>query len=327
MSRIVLRLFTTARGFPAIAYNMNKVLSGKAQLLHVANLGVLYAFSGPSAADLTHYFGAVSSLNLRSRYDQFHAVLSTRGKRVPPEELLGYAQEWLKGMGYQDQPLLIFFHEDTQNHHLHIVSTDVRIDRSKIADSFDRIRGIRLLNQICGVDEQREFSAEIAPLLSYRVTSIHQLSLVLRERGYHFYQVRGQYVIRKYGITFFRLEAEKLLNGLKGASLDHARIEELHAMLQSGTLIHNPSPIAVYQKVAGNNRKRLIGYRSALSEFLERTRNISICYSLRNGALIGFTLIDHPHKQLIDGAAVMPLNELIRSHHPSPELSSGPYRR
>lgn len=119
---IVVKLFTTSLGFPAVGYNMNKVENGKAELMSYKNFGILHAFSNPVGADFEHYLGAVSSLNRRSWYAQFHAVLSVKGQAVSSEDLKNFAQAWLFEMGYSSQPYLLFFHSDTKNNHVHIVS-------------------------------------------------------------------------------------------------------------------------------------------------------------------------------------------------------------
>ena len=87
---IVVKLFTTSSGFPAVEYNMDKVERGDAELLLYKNFGIIEAFISPQAADFQHYLGAYSSLGTRSWYKQFHAVLSVKGKSLSSESLKNF---------------------------------------------------------------------------------------------------------------------------------------------------------------------------------------------------------------------------------------------
>jgi len=66
-------------------------------------------------------------------------------------------------MGYGEQPFLIVYHNDTDNNHVHMVST--RIDRTgkTISSSFENNRAIQNLNKILGLDEKQSVEFINAP--------------------------------------------------------------------------------------------------------------------------------------------------------------------
>ncbi|MFR9611382.1 MAG: conjugal transfer protein MobB [Rikenellaceae bacterium] len=72
--------------------------------------------------------------------------------RLTDEKYLELAEEYLKRMGYGDQPYIIFKHEDISRHHLHIISLRVDTQGRKINDSFEHRRSMKITR-----DLEREF--------------------------------------------------------------------------------------------------------------------------------------------------------------------------
>lgn len=320
MKKMVVKLFTTSTGFPAIRYNMDKVRDRDAQLLCMENLGVLNAYSDVKTADLEHYFGAVATQNSKSRYDQFHAVLSAPGLSMDQKAFMETAQKWLGAMGYVEQPYLVFFHTDTANRHIHIVSTDVRLDGSKISDSFDRVRAITHLNRICGVDEQADFKSDINRLLDYRCSSTDQLKILLERNGYRFFAHKDQFLIRRYGKTFLRLDAGRLSQGLSTSAPDKNRAVEIRSLIAGAMKLHSGKPFAIYESSSVKGAKKTIAYRSDLADFLHMSAGIEVCYLFSAGAVNGFVLIDHQNRQLFDGKQIMELSRFTLSPSENPSL-------
>jgi len=307
----VVRLFTKAKGFPAVSYNMEKVNTGAAELLSARNMELLKAYSFIRAIDIEHYFGAISSLNTRSHFDQFHAVLSTKGSQMDSKVFLDIAHKWLEAMGYRRQPYMIFLHTDTANRHIHIVSTDVRLDGSKISDSFDRMRAITELNRICGVDEEKLFKDDISRLIKYRCSSTAQLKLLFNQKGYRFFSHKDNFLVRKYGKTLLRIRSDALLDRLSAASPDYKRTREIQSFISSAMLIHNRYPEPLYQLGPGGAWKKIIAYRSDLADFLASAANLEVVYLFSNRTVTGFMLIDHQSAQLFAGEALMDLQRFI----------------
>ena len=76
----------------------------------------------------------VSDANPRVKKRQFHAIISVKEKSHSPEELANIAGIYLKSVGYGENSYLIYFHKDTQNNHVQIVSTRADKNGKKVND-------------------------------------------------------------------------------------------------------------------------------------------------------------------------------------------------
>ena len=136
---MIAKIMKSAHSFDAVYYNENKVKEQKAEFLTAANFqktGTNLNFL--SRNESISYFNKVSDLNTRVKNRQFHAVISTKGQEHTSEELKFIAEEYIKKMGYRDNPYLLYFHQDTDNNHVHIVSTRVDKNGEKVDDSFEK---------------------------------------------------------------------------------------------------------------------------------------------------------------------------------------------
>ena len=119
----------------AVDYNERKVAQGKAELLQMTNFGFVGAVGKYTPDDLKQYLVEYSSrINKRIRRPQFHLGISCRGDEYTKEQLVNFAHQYLREMGYAEegQPLLIYSHHDTANNHIHIVTSRVAPDGHKI---------------------------------------------------------------------------------------------------------------------------------------------------------------------------------------------------
>ena len=124
--------------FHAVGYNEHKVSKGVARLIEIQNFGSLGTFHKPTPSELVGYLQKYSSQNSRIRKPQFHVAISCKGHEMSEDELLDFAHQYLKEMGYGEsgQPLLVYSHYDTENTHLHIVTSRVE-ERFSTAMSAD----------------------------------------------------------------------------------------------------------------------------------------------------------------------------------------------
>jgi hypothetical protein len=77
-------------------------------------------------------------------------------------------------MGYAEQPYLLVFHKDTGNNHLHIVSTRIDRNGSKISSAFEHRRARTAMNQVLGYDTA----------MKYHFSTKAQFLMVLEALGY-----------------------------------------------------------------------------------------------------------------------------------------------
>lgn len=144
--------------FAGVKYNTNKVERNRGELMLTANFGALQALSNPRPQDLVNYLKMMAARNKDVSNPQFHAVLSASGAEYNKEELTKAAVLWLKEMGYGHQPYLLVFHKDTDNNHIHMVSS--RIDRNgkQINRDFEKDRSLRSINKVLGYTDALKYS-------------------------------------------------------------------------------------------------------------------------------------------------------------------------
>ena len=86
--------------FHAVGYNERKVSKGVARLLEIQNFGALGTFGKPTSEELVRYLQEYSSRNSRIQKAQFHVAISCKGHEQSESELLEFAHQYLKEMGY-----------------------------------------------------------------------------------------------------------------------------------------------------------------------------------------------------------------------------------
>jgi len=171
---MILKIFTPTAKFGGVKYNTSKIDSNKGELMKVANFGPLQAFGQLRPQDYINYLTALASLNKNVELPQFHAVISAKGHNYDKTTLTAIAENWLREMGYGEQPYLIVFHKDTGNNHVHMVSSRVDRNGEKINSAFEWKRGQQMLRRVLGY----EFA------MQYRFSTRAQFFMIMESRGY-----------------------------------------------------------------------------------------------------------------------------------------------
>ncbi|TXJ26787.1 MAG: relaxase [Chitinophagaceae bacterium] len=115
----------------ALNYNEKKVQKGIAYCLHAAN----YL---KDAKDMNFYqklagFERLNSLNERASTKTLHVSLNfDPSEKLAESKLLQIAFDYMQKIGFGEQPYLVYKHEDAGHPHIHIVSTTIKNDGSRI---------------------------------------------------------------------------------------------------------------------------------------------------------------------------------------------------
>lgn len=115
----------------ALNYNEKKVQKGNAVCLHAAN----YL---KDAKDMNFYhklagFERLNSLNERATTKTLHVSLNfDPSEKLADNKLLLIASDYMGKIGFGNQPYLVYKHEDAGHPHIHIVSTTIKQDGSRI---------------------------------------------------------------------------------------------------------------------------------------------------------------------------------------------------
>lgn len=147
-------------------------------------------------------------------------MISCKGQQHSKEALTAIAETYLKEMGYGENPYLIIFHKDTENNHVHMVSTRIRADGKKVNDSFENKRSIAIIAQIMKASIKQEFSQQIDKAFSYNLSTEAQFRLLLEKQGYRVSKTKVALEIRK---------ADQLQSSIPLAQID-AQIGKYKAM-------------------------------------------------------------------------------------------------
>ncbi|MGF2412653.1 relaxase/mobilization nuclease domain-containing protein [Ferruginibacter sp.] len=112
-------------------YNEKKVQKGNAVCLHAAN----YL---NEAKDMNFYqklngFEQLNSLNDRATTKTLHVSLNfDPSEKITDDKLLKIGELYMNNIGFGEQPFIIYKHEDAGHPHIHIVSTTIKADGSRI---------------------------------------------------------------------------------------------------------------------------------------------------------------------------------------------------
>ena len=92
----------------------------------------------------------ISTWNTHIQNAQFHVAVSCKGTEYTHQQLLDIAHRYLKEMGYAEegQPLLVYAHHDTDNNHIHIVTSRVAPDGHKIDHNHEKRRSHQVTQKI-----------------------------------------------------------------------------------------------------------------------------------------------------------------------------------
>lgn len=308
---MIVKILAKSSVFPAVGYNMDKVLSGTAELLAFRNFGLLEAFFDISAADMERYLLAVASLNSKCKVKQLHVVFSYPGISVSKDYLLDIATKWMVEMKMEQQPYLIFFHSDTANRHIHLVSTYVRLDKTKISYAFDYQRAYQALNKILAINIQDEFRDKTQNLWSYGFFELSTLQVLLKQRGYRSFISKDHLCVSRYASIVMRVEKEKIQNQFLPLTIESTKAEELKTILKSAMIYVDVSPIPVYLATDLHYRRKVVSFHSELSDYLINNYNIEIIYHIYRNEVSGYTVIDHRNKYVIAGEKILTLERIL----------------
>lgn len=147
--------------------------------MKACNFGYLEGLTIVGPQDYQNYLLAISALNKRIKNTQFHAAISTKDRTHDKYELTQIAEQWLKEMGYSEQPYLIFSHHDAPNNHVHVVTSRVDKNGKKINDSFEKLKAVSAMARVMRSREENKYERELA----YNFTTLAQFKLLLELQG------------------------------------------------------------------------------------------------------------------------------------------------
>ena len=129
-----------------LTYNFRKVDRDQADILLS---GQLSADGRLTAERVFREMTAYIPSGARTKNIVFHASINSRpDEPLSDDRLRTIAREYLCRLGYGDQPFIVFKHRDIAREHIHLVSTRVRHDGSKIRDTMEHVRSTRIMRSL-----------------------------------------------------------------------------------------------------------------------------------------------------------------------------------
>ena len=178
--------------FPAIHYSEDKIeknrksgLTGKAaevELIAMRNFPVPEAtlLSAEAKEQVMLDWCAKSGVRVR----QLHFVVSCRGRENTEDELKAAAEHLLDHMGYSRCPALFYIHRDTDDLHLHVVTTKSDEYGYKIPDWHNAQRFRECLDRYEGQNIKQNADRAIRLASSYHFTEGRHFTSLLASFGF-----------------------------------------------------------------------------------------------------------------------------------------------
>ena len=291
---MIATILPSSTNFHAVEYNEMKVAKGKAELIEMANFGYIGMLGSYTPKDLTDYLISYSSSNTRIKNAQFHLAISCKGNEYSQEELVRIARQYLKEMGYGEpgQPILIYAHHDTDNNHIHVITSRVDPHGKKINYNHERLRSQEVINRIMGVNEQLRIGEAVSEALQYSFTSIPHFRAILETMGYECFPGNDELILKRSGVIQDRVKNEVIEARCKKDNIqDKKRTAQIRAILRK------------YRDMSSG--------KTELQETMKSKFGIDLLFMGSKDAPYGYLIVDHKNKSVYKGSEILKLKELL----------------
>lgn len=291
---MIATILPSSTTFHAVEYNERKVAKDQAVLLEMQNFGYVGAVDGYSPEQLQQYLIDYSARNEHIRKAQFHVAISCRGHEYTQEQLLDIAHQYLHEMGYDDegQPVLIYAHHDTDNNHLHIITSRVNPDGQKIDHNHERIRSQEAINKIVGEDEELRANLFLKEALGYKFNTLTQFKAIMEASGYECFERGGNLEIARGGRVRTKI-------GMEDFTAKFSIIDEKETYKRRRQLG------AIMKKYCN-----MVSNRSELAEIMHKKFGISLIFFGSKDSPYGYMIVDHYKQAVYKGGSVLSIKQL-----------------
>ncbi|MFC4162847.1 relaxase/mobilization nuclease domain-containing protein [Epilithonimonas zeae] len=308
--------------FPGVKYNDKKIDKGKGELMMMKNFpSFINESSGKE--QVRDYLKAISIGNKKVLKPQFHATISTNFREHSKEELAKIAEDFMDEMGYGKQPFVTVFHNDTENNHIHIVTT--RVDKhtgKKINDSYEKLKAQKALSvtleKLYGIKSEEVLNK----LLNYKISSLPQFETLLNRNGYKLGKNTNDekfLTILKNGVIQRTLSGDQLVYDNRK---NERRTKQLKAIFSKYKDIYSNKVFKVEdfrkQEAMLPKEKQKADWTPKIefeSEFQKKLRDVFgvdiVFHHKDDFQPFGYTVIDHKTGAVFKGSEVIKMNELF----------------
>ena len=297
---MVVKILSKTGTFNAVRYNSNKQSKGSAELIEIKNFKVLKPET-MTAADVKNYLKSYSDVNKRVKNPQFHVTISCKGREYSPEQLKEIGNQYMYKMGYGKQPYIIVFHNDTNNNHIHIVSTRVDANGKKINDSYENIRSLNAIQDIMKQSISRNNDLDLEVLKAYKYETKNQFISLLKLHQFEVSERDNTISVYKMGIKC----EDIAINDMRFDPANHKAIFDLKQEF------NNLSGVDKKIYPVFNSKNEIINYKSEFTEEL-KNKNIDVVFHFsKSKKPFGYTVIDNNRKEVFKGSSISKLNNIL----------------
>ncbi|MDR2936394.1 MAG: relaxase/mobilization nuclease domain-containing protein [Rikenellaceae bacterium] len=335
---MVAKINTGSSLYGAIFYNQRKVAEGSARVIGGNRTIESAGGDTENAIQRTMFaFEPYLAANKNTEKPILHISLNPSPEdSLTDAQLEQLAADYMEKMGYGDQPYTVYLHEDTGRRHIHIVSTCVREDGTKISDTYIHRRSMDAcreleekyrLKKIADKGEELtraylrkadhkkgDLKRQVAGILksvfsSYKFQSFGEYSAMLSCFNIEAKQVRGEHQGVPYnGIVYLvtddkgRAVSPPLKSSLFGKRFGHDGIEKRIRWNASEFKKGNWQPkiknqIALAMADSGGRQKKFIN--------LLKAQGIDTVFRTNDeGCIYGATFIDHNTREVYNGSRI-----------------------
>ena len=318
---IVKILGSGSSNFHGVQYNDKKVEKGTGELMLMKNFPS-FINENSSQEGVRNYLKSISK-NEKVKKPQFHAVISTKFQQHNKEELTKVAEDFMQEMGYGNQPFIVIFHNDTENNHVHIIST--RVDKStgkKLNDSYEKLKAQKAMINIKERIYDKSNEEIINNLLNYKMSSLKQLEILMERNGFKLVKNKNDenaLDILKNGVREKTIYGNQLI--FSNVKNDN-RGKQIKAILNKYKELYSNKVFKVeerrhLEKMLPEEKQKeewkpKIEFESELQKKLKEVFGIDVVFHHKDELHpFGYTLIDHKTGTIYKGSEILKMNNLF----------------
>ena len=318
---IVKILGSASSNFHGVQYNDKKVEKGTGELMLMKNFPS-FINEKSSQEEVKNYLKSISK-NEKVKKPQFHAVISTKFQQHSKEELTKVAEDFMQEMGYGNQPFIVIFHNDTENNHVHIIST--RVDKStgkKLNDSYEKLKAQKAMINIKERIYDKSNEEIINNLLNYKMSSLKQLEILMERNGFKLVKNKNDenaLDILKNGVREKTIYGNQLI--FSNVKNDN-RGKQIKAILNKYKELYSNKVFKVeerrhLEKMLPEEKQKeewkpKIEFESELQKKLKEVFGIDVVFHHKDELHpFGYTLIDHKTGTIYKGSEILKMNNLF----------------
>ena len=276
--------------------------------------------------------------NSKSTRLQFHYALSVKGREKSKEQLVEIARQLMKEFGAEHNPYFIYFHRDTDNNHVHILSTNVDRMGHRIKDSYDKDRMLDTVEDLLGITMEKQRTE----MFGYSFLTEGQFLNIARSSGFSPQRemVDGVdcYTLFRGKLPKMSIPVAEIATGCKRKDDKADKLKREQRTRQIRAIMRKYRALSLSQKPSDKTAttkkelqdQKIIGLSSLkhkegtpltrleqyqLKWFMSEIRSklgLAIHFQKdKNGIIRGYGLVDHAKKIAFDGSQVMKLADIL----------------